>query len=88
MNLFKLLKLWRRKTIPPVGKENMKRTDRLGMRVKPSDKKRWKEQAALEGLSLSSWIEQCLNKASSPRGMNGLPSTRTMSYPPYVDIAP
>jgi len=34
------------------------------MRVKPSDKQVWKEAAAAEGKSLSSWIESKLNEAA------------------------
>jgi predicted HicB family RNase H-like nuclease len=41
----------------------MKRSDRLGMRVKATDKKNWKRQATSEGKSLSAWIEQTLNGA-------------------------
>lgn len=43
----------------------MKRSDRLGMRVKTLDKKQWKKQATSEGKSLSAWIEQTLNAASN-----------------------
>lgn len=39
----------------------MERNDRLGMRVKPEDKQRWKAAAAKHNLSMSMWIEQVLN---------------------------
>lgn len=39
----------------------MKRSARLGMRVRPEDKKCWEKIAAEQGLSLSAWIEEQLN---------------------------
>lgn len=39
----------------------MKRTERLGIRVMPSDKQKWKDAARAESLSLSAWIERKLN---------------------------
>jgi predicted HicB family RNase H-like nuclease len=41
----------------------MKRIDRLGLRVKPTDKTAWKKAAKKEGMSLSAWIEHTLNSA-------------------------
>jgi predicted HicB family RNase H-like nuclease len=42
----------------------MERSDRLGTRCKPSDKKKWKKAAKAAGMSLSAWIEQTLNEKS------------------------
>lgn len=39
----------------------MERNDRLGMRVRPEDKERWKEAAARQNSSMSMWIETVLN---------------------------
>jgi predicted HicB family RNase H-like nuclease len=41
-----------------------KRTERLGMRVRANDKEEWKKAAAKSKVSLSSWIEEKLNKAA------------------------
>lgn len=37
------------------------RSERLGMRVNPEDKKRWKQAASHQNSSLSMWIETVLN---------------------------
>lgn len=42
----------------------MERSDRLGMRVRAEDKKRWKEAAARQNSSMSMWIETVLNMLS------------------------
>jgi len=42
----------------------MERSDRLGMRVRTEDKKRWKEAARRQNLSMSMWIEVVLNMLS------------------------
>lgn len=42
----------------------MKRSERLGMRVKAQDKQLWKEAAAAQGKSLSAWIESTLNESA------------------------
>lgn len=39
----------------------MERSDRLGMRVRPEDKKRWAQAAARQHSSMSEWIETVLN---------------------------
>lgn len=39
----------------------MERNDRLGMRVRPEDKERWKQAAARQNSSMSMWIETVLN---------------------------
>lgn len=46
----------------------MKRSERLGMRVKSSDKQVWRETAVVEGKSLSKWIEETLNAATKKDG--------------------
>lgn len=46
----------------------MKRSERLGMRVKATDKKIWREAAVAEGKSLSKWIEDTLNAATQKNG--------------------
>lgn len=43
----------------------MDRTDRLGLRVNPQDKKRWKEAAAKVDMSMSAWIEINLNRIAN-----------------------
>lgn len=42
----------------------MERNDRLGMRVRPEDKRRWKEAASRQNSSMSEWIETVLNMLS------------------------
>lgn len=42
----------------------MERSDRLGMRVRAEDKKRWKEAARRQNSSMSMWIETVLNMLS------------------------
>lgn len=42
----------------------MERNDRLGMRVRPEDKERWKLAAARQNSSMSMWIETVLNMLS------------------------
>lgn len=39
----------------------MERSDRLGMRVRPQDKERWRQAAARQNSSMSMWIETVLN---------------------------
>lgn len=42
----------------------MERNDRLGMRVRPEDKERWKQAATRQNISMSMWIETVLNMLS------------------------
>jgi len=42
----------------------MRKSERLGMRVEPSDKERWERLAAKSGMSLSEWITMWANWAA------------------------